>query len=537
MADTQWLAEAVVDFLRGPLYINPLMAFIDQKCLIFTPEEENKLEYTPIHEQFKELVDELLTEFITDLGVTPEQFYEVVASEHSNESLNSFVVQTILTVDDFLLFKAMMVKRNIDLTNQVLAAVRDAALGTATGDSNLSEEEEARMLEEALMKSKLVNADEEHNYKLFELMKSLQIEEEDPAMVLALANSLKDQTRMEYELAEIQQALALSIALEEERQRLLLQEGSVQGAAMSTSSQGAAVNSRVSTTAFISDADNAAVRAAGIGDIPLRAPTFITPTQVDPLAPLNIGPNTAAEQMAAVAAAAEANARALAAAVVTGTQPPVSAGAANTGSAMKGAGLSTRLEAGSFSVVDSDASGAAGLGRLPPLQPGQRNMGGLAPLPSVNSPRKPSEDLPSGNLILGGARSLKTVGSVRNKAAGYKADAVPDLATIREAAEVAASTQKGMLETHISGAGGSDDAAQKWLQDQKLKLVAQKKVERDAETAQFKLGKSFTAGHSKPAFGSSTASVSDQDMEAKRAALRDKLAQKFKGDMMKQAFE
>ena len=24
------------------------MAFIDQKCLIFTPEEENKLEYTPV---------------------------------------------------------------------------------------------------------------------------------------------------------------------------------------------------------------------------------------------------------------------------------------------------------------------------------------------------------------------------------------------------------------------------------------------------------------------------------------------------------
>jgi hypothetical protein len=46
-----------------------------------------------------------------------------------------------------------------------------------------------------------------------------------------------------------------------------------------------------------------------------------------------------------------------------------------------------------------------------------------------------------------------------------------------------------MLATHISGMGGSDDVVQKWLQDQKLKLVAQKKVERDAETAQFKLGK------------------------------------------------
>lgn len=32
--------------MQGPMYINPLMGFIDEKCLIFTPEEENKFEYT-----------------------------------------------------------------------------------------------------------------------------------------------------------------------------------------------------------------------------------------------------------------------------------------------------------------------------------------------------------------------------------------------------------------------------------------------------------------------------------------------------------
>jgi hypothetical protein len=31
---------------QGPLYINPLMSFIDEKCLIFMTEEENRLEYT-----------------------------------------------------------------------------------------------------------------------------------------------------------------------------------------------------------------------------------------------------------------------------------------------------------------------------------------------------------------------------------------------------------------------------------------------------------------------------------------------------------
>lgn len=75
-----------------------------------------------IHEEFKQLVDSLLTEFIEELGVSPETFYEVMNAQ-GQDKLTSFVLQTILTVDDFTLFKAMMVKRNIDLTNQVLNQV------------------------------------------------------------------------------------------------------------------------------------------------------------------------------------------------------------------------------------------------------------------------------------------------------------------------------------------------------------------------------------------------------------------------------
>jgi hypothetical protein len=48
-----------------------------------------------------------------------ETFHEIIAREQNKDKLTGFVVQTILTVDDFMLFKAMMVKRNIDLTNQV----------------------------------------------------------------------------------------------------------------------------------------------------------------------------------------------------------------------------------------------------------------------------------------------------------------------------------------------------------------------------------------------------------------------------------
>ena len=45
-----------------------------------------------IHEEFKELVDALLTDFITELGVSGETFYEVVAAENSGgDKLNRCV--------------------------------------------------------------------------------------------------------------------------------------------------------------------------------------------------------------------------------------------------------------------------------------------------------------------------------------------------------------------------------------------------------------------------------------------------------------
>lgn len=33
---------------QGPLYTVPLMAFIDENCLVFDTEEENKLEWTVV---------------------------------------------------------------------------------------------------------------------------------------------------------------------------------------------------------------------------------------------------------------------------------------------------------------------------------------------------------------------------------------------------------------------------------------------------------------------------------------------------------
>jgi len=44
--------------------------FINENSIIFDEEDENKLEYTIIHTQFKHLIEEMLSNLLADLGLT-----------------------------------------------------------------------------------------------------------------------------------------------------------------------------------------------------------------------------------------------------------------------------------------------------------------------------------------------------------------------------------------------------------------------------------------------------------------------------------
>ena len=66
----------IIGFLRSPRWKTPVMSFLDEKCTVFDNEDENKLEFTTIHNEFKKLVESLLMELMNELGVTEEQFYE-----------------------------------------------------------------------------------------------------------------------------------------------------------------------------------------------------------------------------------------------------------------------------------------------------------------------------------------------------------------------------------------------------------------------------------------------------------------------------
>ncbi|CAG9460702.1 unnamed protein product [Pedinophyceae sp. YPF-701] len=158
--DDAWMQEAIIEFLQSPCYINPLMTFVDEKCVVFQDEEENALEYTQLHQEFKDVVDGLLTTFLEDLGVSLEQFAQTVST--SGDKLSRTVVGCLLAADDFLQFKSLMVHRNLHLQRQVLdmlearaklkaeeaqaaAAAAAAAAGQAEAEQREMEAEAARL--------------------------------------------------------------------------------------------------------------------------------------------------------------------------------------------------------------------------------------------------------------------------------------------------------------------------------------------------------------------------------------------------------
>jgi len=44
-----WLYEYILQFLKSPGWKVPILSFIDERCVVFDSEEENKFSYTEIH--------------------------------------------------------------------------------------------------------------------------------------------------------------------------------------------------------------------------------------------------------------------------------------------------------------------------------------------------------------------------------------------------------------------------------------------------------------------------------------------------------
>lgn len=120
--ENDWFFDIIINFLRSPRWKTPVMSFLDEYCISFDNEDENKLEYTKIHNDFKKLVEELIGHLLAELGVTQEQFMEACEKAGQNP-IHKRIVDQIVAVDNFLAFKKLMQKRNAELNQQAMKLI------------------------------------------------------------------------------------------------------------------------------------------------------------------------------------------------------------------------------------------------------------------------------------------------------------------------------------------------------------------------------------------------------------------------------
>lgn len=202
MSDDSWIAEVIVQFSRSPVWRTPVDNFIDENCNIFDNESEMKLKYTEVHRQFIGLIDTLLTNFVSELGVPPQaamdSLHKALASKQTpiGEQVEKLVTY-IYGAEDFMTFHRMMTRRNVELDILAMRALHEQGIEW-NGDS-------------AAPSSQYLSMRENNGY------------DEEEALRIAIQESLKDMTMsgkcLELEDAQLQEVLALSTQMEKEKAR------------------------------------------------------------------------------------------------------------------------------------------------------------------------------------------------------------------------------------------------------------------------------------------------------------------------------
>ncbi|KRX01960.1 hypothetical protein PPERSA_07605 [Pseudocohnilembus persalinus] len=155
----------------------PIYDFIDEYCIVFDDEEENKFEYTDIHNKFKKQIEIMVDQLMQDIGINEEQFYQMSLIGLRNKNHRK-IFEQILIVDNFLVFKKLMVKRNKELE---LEALKE--LEKQDGGKDLS---------------KIQTGEQKKSSKSYEV-KQKELEQEKRELDLAIAMSMavqKEQANM-----------------------------------------------------------------------------------------------------------------------------------------------------------------------------------------------------------------------------------------------------------------------------------------------------------------------------------------------------
>ena len=110
-----WIFSYVLEFLESERFDVEVMNFVDDNCEQFDSEEENKLVYTNIHQEFKRHIETIIESNLGASGISSEMFMDACEKGRHGCDINTVVFERMIAMDDFMIFKKIMVKRNTDL--------------------------------------------------------------------------------------------------------------------------------------------------------------------------------------------------------------------------------------------------------------------------------------------------------------------------------------------------------------------------------------------------------------------------------------
>ena len=114
----KWLTEVLIGFMDSPGWLCPIHDFIDHNCESFEQEEENKLAYTSIYIEYCEMIEGMLQNISRQLNISEEVLVGVVDEALRHRKI-SFHFELVLATVDFLVFKRIMVNRNIEIKVEI----------------------------------------------------------------------------------------------------------------------------------------------------------------------------------------------------------------------------------------------------------------------------------------------------------------------------------------------------------------------------------------------------------------------------------
>lgn len=210
--DLEWVSDYVVTMLRSPTWVLPVSQFMDDHCILFDEGlEESPLEHTRCHEDFKQLVCSLFALHLAEVSVTEEQFQRFCDCGLSeNTRLHRVLAEQLIAAEDFLTFRAMMSKQNAEIHRGVATLEVD---GDETFDSTFGVTGMANAVVQHSVAEGLAAADDEwqlYDSQLFATGTFFSSGHENPGMQEAHARC---------EEAELEQAIAMSLQIEEDRLR------------------------------------------------------------------------------------------------------------------------------------------------------------------------------------------------------------------------------------------------------------------------------------------------------------------------------